>query len=302
MAIEWKPGEPPGPGIYEGVPEHIYHSWRLASNSALTKLKRSPAHLRASWERPTDPTAAMRFGTAVHCAVLEPERFAALYATAEQCGATTAKGERCANNGTARYGGVWRCGRHPVKDVEPDALELLPEDQIAACKAIRANLHAHPKLRKLLLAPGTTELSVVWDDAETGVRCKARIDRLCEIGGGIVLDLKTTSDARPFAFAKKIFEFGYYRQKAMYQDALRAHGVDTEHLVFAAIENEAPYLVAGYRLSDGAADMGRAELRVLLRRFARCMDADTWPGYDPDIQEISLPAYAWDAIEMEEAA
>lgn len=285
------------PGIYEAISSERYHAQPYCSNSRLTLLKRSPAHLRADLDNPGAPTDAMRLGTAIHSAVLEPDDFESRYTVGAQCAAELAsgkrKGERCTHSGTARWAGEWFCGQHR-QEGEPDAIEVLTRSEWLACQGVRRSLWAHPKLRKLLDAPGRAELTVIWDDPETGVRCKARVDRLCEDYGGVLLDLKTTTDARPWAFEKKIHDMGYHRQKAMYQDALRLHGIETQHLVIAAAEKEGePYAVAGYRLSDGAADVGRDELRALIRRYAECQEKQEWPAYPTDIVEIALPAYAY---------
>lgn len=287
------------PGVYEGVSSEAYHALPYCSNSRLTLLKRSPAHLRADLAAPAEVTDAMRIGTAIHSAVLEPADFAARYTVAGQCDAVKKDGERCTHNGVARVGGIWGCGvKGHTPDGERDRLEIITRADYAACRAVAGAVQAHPKVGRLLTGDGMNELTVIWDDAETGVRCKARIDRLAKHpkAGGVLVDLKTTADAREQAFGRKVYDLGYYRQFGMYQDALRAHGVDTLHMVIIAIERDAPYAVAGYRLSEAAADAGREELRVLMRRYAECAERDEWPGYPDDITELSLPDWAWSQL------
>ena len=288
------------PGIYERVPAEVYHALPYCSNSRLSLLKRSPAHLRADLDNPGEPTDAMRLGSAIHMAVLEPDVFATTYHEAGQCEGVlksgARKGEQCTNTGTGRWGGQWFCGQHKGNG-EADAIEVLSRADFLVCNGIRRSLWTHPKLRKLMDAAGREELTVIWDDSESGVRCKARVDRLVEDFGGVVLDLKTTTDARPHAFERKVFEFGYFRQKPLYQDALWQCGIETKHCVIAAAEKEDPYAVAGYRLADGAADAGREELRKLLALYAKCEREKSWPAYPFDITEISLPRWGWDQLE-----
>jgi exodeoxyribonuclease VIII len=298
-AREAEPGFLLEPGVHEAVSDAHYFALPYCSNSRLSLMRRSPAHLKADIEQPSEGTDAMRLGTAIHAAVLEPELFARRYSLAGSCCAELKsgprKGQPCGNTGTACHDGEWYCGQHK-QDGAPDSVIALNMNDWNACVGIRASLLAHPKLSKLVDAEGRSELTVVWDDPETGVRCKARVDRLIE-KFGIVLDLKKTLDARADAFERKIFEFGYYRQLGLYQDGLAAHGIEIKHLVIAALESERPYAVAGYRLSDGAADAGREELRKLLNKYAACQAENNWPAYPNDITELSLPSWAWAKIE-----
>lgn len=72
------------PGIYFGMPEADYHAARGLSCSGAKKLAISPLHY---WHhvinpnrRPVAPSPQMLFGSAVHCRLLEPGRFAEAYA------------------------------------------------------------------------------------------------------------------------------------------------------------------------------------------------------------------------------
>jgi hypothetical protein len=71
------------PGFYADIPPEEYHRRQLGvvSCSAMTPLDRSPAHY-VQWLKDGDqeePTPALTFGSAFHCAALEPERFALEY-------------------------------------------------------------------------------------------------------------------------------------------------------------------------------------------------------------------------------
>jgi hypothetical protein len=295
----------PAPGVYRGVSSADYHALPFCSNSRLSLLKRSPAHLRADLDAPREVTDAMRLGTAIHSAVLEPEDFETRYTEANACEATKKDGSPCSNPGVGRVGGVWGCGvRGHLPAGDRDRIEVLSRDEFFACFAIRDAIRSHPRIGKLLSGDGENELTVIWDDPDTGVRCKARIDRLARHpkAGGVLVDLKSTTDAREAAFTRKVFDLGYYRQFGMYQDALRAHGVETLHMVIVAVEKEAPYAVAGYRLTEAAADAGRQELRTLMKRYAECERSGNWPGYSEEITELSLPTWAWSHLDEQEIA
>ena len=69
------------PGIYDGLPDAVYHDAPGVSSSVLKEMGRSPAHCRAKQDGDRNKrTKALETGIILHCAVLEPERFAQDYA------------------------------------------------------------------------------------------------------------------------------------------------------------------------------------------------------------------------------
>jgi hypothetical protein len=293
--------EAPLPGVYPGVPMIEYHRWPGASNSRLSKIRQSPAHLKAYLDEPTD-AAHFAIGRATHSAILEPDDFGASYVMPEQCGATKkGDGLRCANAGVSLINGEWFCGVHAKGVGAPDTSKIvLPPADYSAIQKMRDSVMAHPKASRLLSGKGEVELSATWNDAGTGVLCKARLDRYSPaIAGGAIVDIKTTRDASPRAFESAIYNFGYHRQAAMYLAAARATGLNAEHFVVVAVEKEPPYAVAVYRITEGAIMAGEEQLKPLLALYAKCVETDTWPGYSENIEDIAIPAYAWNQIETE---
>lgn len=289
----------PAPGIYPGVPADQYHAWDAASNSRLSLLAHSPAHLQAALLAPKAPTDAQVLGTAAHTLTLEPERFHASYVMVDQCTASTGKGERCANAGKVRIGEAWFCGTHlKGKEGDVDARAPLLPDVWDRVHRMAEAVHAHPAAAALLGLAGDTEVSVVWTDPATGVVCKSRPDRLCG-SEELQLDVKTTEDASREAFTRSIFKFGYHRQGAHYIDGMAAHGVTIRHHALVAVEKTPPYGVAVYRIQDDAIEAGRTELRALLSTYAWCTERGEWPCYTTEITDISLPAWAWGQIERD---
>lgn len=272
----------PDTGIYPGIPAAEYHGWDAASNSRLSRLLRSPRHLRAYLDEPQEDTPALLIGRATHAAVLEPDVFASGFVCAPEVDRRTKAGKE-----------EWAafCDANAGREV------LSPADH-ALCLALRRAVQAHPAASTLLGHAGDIEVSGVWTDHASGCRCKLRADKLCG-SVGVVVDLKTTQDAGSESFTRSIFSLGYHRQAAMYIDGLRANGLDVEHFVFVAVEKTPPYGVAVYRLTDEAIDAGRKQLRSLLATYRWCTERDEWPGYSDDIQDISLPRWAWSQIESE---
>ena len=59
------------------IPAKEYHATKAVSQSLLKRLGQSPAKLRWHLDHPQDEkdSPAKRVGSAVHCALLEPEKF-----------------------------------------------------------------------------------------------------------------------------------------------------------------------------------------------------------------------------------
>jgi len=147
-------------------------------------------------------------------------------------------------------------------------------------------------------AAGLPEQSIFWQDAETGMQRRARLDWLPDPRGGrlVVPDYKTTTDASPDAIYKAVGNWAYHIQHAWYTDAVMAAGLDDDPaFVFCFQEKDPPYLINIIQLDAGAVQAGRVACRAAIERFRDCTAAGLWPGYMPDdldeLTEISLPPW-----------
>jgi exodeoxyribonuclease VIII len=139
-----------------------------------------------------------------------------------------------------------------------DKSDLL--DRIWLSSAEHAGLRAmQESIRSYTRAPlaewldsGVRELSIYFTD-EAGGRWKARPDCFTE---SLILELKTTQDVRPAAFARTRRRFGYDLQAAHYVDAVRRLTGRTARFAYIAVEPRAPYYVWLHELA--ADDLERA--------------------------------------------
>lgn len=260
------------------VPEADYHRkvLQVASNSSLRILReKTPAHLKAYTEAPEQPgTPAMAFGRAYHCRMLEPAKFAATYCVRPDFGdLRTNVGKAARDAWLADHAGM----------------QTLTKDDSDRIEAMAAALQAHP-LAWAILSQGHSEVTMYWNDRQTGVPCKARADKWHP--GKLFADLKTTDDASPEAFRRSVSKYAYHVQHAHYCDGAAACGEPVTNFLIVAQEKEAPYAVAVYQI-DAAAEARGFELREQgLQLMKQCIDADAWPAYAPGITELSLPAWA----------
>ncbi len=253
-------------GIYtrDQLSNEQYHSSEGISNSGLTLIDRSPSHFKASR---SEPTRAMEIGTAIHCAILEPEIYQRDYRVID-----------CESRASAIYKAACK---------ERDSSLVLTQSEGDKVSGMHDSFYAYGPARGFMDMPGHNELSVYAKDPETGVLVKCRFDRLLDCG--IAVDLKKTQDARPEAFTRSIDNYRYYVQAAFYMDVYKwATGEDLQSFNFAAIEEAAPHGCRVYPIDALSIEFGRMAYRSALNTYADCLAADKWPGYTEEVQEIGI--------------
>jgi len=249
-----------------------YHADRTAiSSSGLrTIFQQSPAHFKYYQDNPKPPTPDMRIGTYTHSAILEPHIFA--QSVVIDVGSRAAKAFKDAVE------------KHPNK------LVMLTCEHEQAIK-IRDAVFGHFSARNLL-RDGMNEQSYFWTDPETGVKCKFRPDSIHPQKIGI--DLKTCLSAKKHEFSNSIGKYRYDMQAAFYLEGLsQITGEQFSDFTFIVAEREAPYEVATFRLNDADLKRGLRDVKEALRLYAKCLEADMWPGYPQEIQPISAPRWLW---------
>lgn len=277
-------------GIVTDMPPHIYHSRPEISAHGLHKIAKAPALYLHGLSNPHTPTPAQRWGTLVHLRALEPERFASEVATLPY-DAPERPQARSVNAKRPRPEVLEAAGWWAKFDMENIGKEFVSADELGKLSAVQDSLMNHPAAGRILLAGGLTEASMFWKDAETGIRCRARADRI-HAGGAIIADIKTTKDASAESFSKDAWNYRYDVQAAFYLDALRAlTGVDG-HFIFICVETEPPYLVACYVATPAMIEAGRTRYRRDLATYASCVESGQWPGYGDAVMPLDLPGWA----------
>ena len=277
----------PEPGIYHDVPDEVYRSWDAVNNSSLGPALRSLSHYKSALERPRTATPAMEFGRFVHTVVLEPELLAARYVVTPDLVADL-EGEYKNPKASKEY----KSKLAEFHDLHADR-EVVEADWYERAVAMIDAVKACPKARDLLRGVGPTESSIVWHDKLTGLRCKARVDKVTE--AGLLADLKTTADAS--AFAKSMAAYGYARQAAFYIDGMEAVTGELHRLAFVAVEKEPPHAVRAAVVADRAVDYGRRQYQRILRGICEARAYDRWPGYDQPT-EFDLPSWCYEAEDV----
>lgn len=263
----------PADGAHYAMPGDEYHAVEAMSASGAKKILRSPAHYRLMRTEPSEATEAMQFGTAVHCGLLEPERFAGAVLIAPEINKRTKDGKA-----------EWAAFRL----ANAGSIVLSPADYNRAHACIDA-VNRHPAASRLLDG-AQREVSLFWRDGEYGVPCKARID--ARNHGGLI-DVKSTIDASPEGFGKQVANMLYHVQGWHYWAGSEAvFDESPQFFGFIAVENEPPHAVACYTLPREALQAGRRLMDEALARYRAALAAGRWQGYPETINPIELPRWA----------
>jgi exodeoxyribonuclease VIII len=247
---------------------HSWENYLKTPGVNISKLKRlqvSPLHYLAG---ETKDTKSMGFGRAVHCAVLEPMRFVREY--------VEFRGDR--------RGKGWK----QFKEANGKKT-ILTEEEATRCacawQAVRSSKEAGQVLR-----PGHAEVTILWEDEDTGLECKGRLDWLTF--DDLIVDLKTANRVGPADFQRQSASLGYHLQFAFYLDGLRSAGVEPKGFAVVAVESSPPWDVVVYQVPEETLAQGRGQYKELLWTLKRCQDSKSWPGQGGgQVQELDLPAW-----------
>ena len=257
-----------------------YHADKeILGHSALVEILKSPKHYYHRISNPHVPTASLEFGTALHAALLEPERFAETYIVSPKFDRRTKEGKADA--------AAWEEAHKGAVSVDEAELKKLQGMQ----KAVLEHSGA-----KKLLSKCYVEMSYFWTDEDTGFQCRVRPDVLALDDQGDVIaaiDVKSTSNASKDKFQKSVMDYGYDLNAAFYSDAIeRAIGRRVPYY-FLAVESAEPYGVALYKAGQSMLDVGRDKYRSALQLLQWCRENDRWPSYQPfgEFEDLEIPEW-----------
>lgn len=220
------------PGLYDLSIED-YHQG--ISRSGLMEFKRFPYHYWYKYlnpaYKPEPVTQAQIIGNALHSLILEPNEFEKRYFVMPEFNKATKEGKE----------------RWQKINSELGKKETLTANQYQTLQHMAAILKKN-KLASQLIENAEIEQSLYWTDPDTGILCKCRPDILrCNL----ICDLKTAQDGSPRSFQYAAFNYGYYIQAAMIQEALKhLKQKIIKNFLFLVIEKSAPYAISIYQLDE----------------------------------------------------
>lgn len=260
LASSWRP---------DGAPADADPQQRVSKSALWTAHTRSPAHARVEKEE----SNAMKLGTAIHCAILEPDELTVRFKRGPE----------------DRRGNKWK---DFVEACEKAGASALTEADYDAALIIRDRMQKEPLIRRIAGVGTQREISCYYTDPETGLKCRARPDAYVADMHTIV-DVKSTTDARPDPFGRVFGSLGYHVQAAKYARGwqLATDAGEEPAFLFVALERADPFEFIIYEPDADTFQEGRVVLRKALDQWARCVETGEWPGYERKPQVFSMRKY-----------
>ena len=277
----------PQNGIHEGVPFGIYRSddinqtdtWETAKGKAVSKslildFMDDPGTWKASTKKET--TAAMGFGSLVDCLLLEPDKFPTRYELSRFDSFRTKEAQQ------------WR------NEMASAGIEVMTADKISAAQEAISAVNNHPSA-SALLTESRNQVAFRYM-TKHGLASKGLID-IIPTDEDTLVDLKTCAQSAldsPRSLQQHIHKFGYHVQAGAYLDGFNeASGEERTRFKFIFVTSTPPYRCAVVELPLPAILLGSQQYQSGIRKFADCLQTDTWPSMWDGTVELDLPEYAY---------
>jgi len=218
---------------------------------------------------PFKPTDAMNFGSAVHCALLEPDKFIEQFVVSPKFDRRTKEGKALAE----------------AFETSSKGKTVLNEDDYSQVNRIVQRCLEIEIVREAIRG-FEKEKEFYWDNF------KAKLD-LVDVYNGVIIDVKTTRDAEPRAFVSQSLALRYDIQLLHYAKALKKPV--TAYAI--AIESDSAQ-VACYDLTDIVfSDFTKKRYEMALKTAIEVLDMkECPPKYSSQIVNLTLPKWAQEEV------
>ncbi len=237
----------------------------LSASIAKILLSKSPLHAKWAYDHPEDcSNTAMDIGTISHDLVLRGINSAEVLDFPDWRTKASKEARELARE----------AGKTPILASKFAQIE-------AMAKALKDHFgNDYP------FSNGRPEVSIFWD--EMGQKCKGKIDWLRD-DNLLIVDYKTTTDANPSAFGRKIFSDGYDIQSAFYLRGLEQITGKKAKFVFVVQEVEPPFAVSTIEIDKRSLNIAERKALYAVETWKKCCDDGAFPSYQHHSAEI--PAY-----------
>ena len=244
-----------------------YNALQALNYSGMKELLRSPKHYQEYLTRFEEPSKALRIGTMVHAAVLQPDVFQK-YKPAPDVKRNTKEGKE-----------AYALWASMLKDDE----EVCDTDEYEL--ALRVSDKMNQIIERLGIKALETEKTVTATDRD--VLLKSSIDLIAD--DGYLYDLKTTDDASQ-SWIQSVKKYKYNLQAVTYlMNFERHYKTRPKGFRFIVVEKDSPNEGAVYELGSGLMADGLAMYEKALKLYSDCQTAGVWPGYTKDIITLDYP-------------
>lgn len=234
------------------VDNQAYHADRGADSSSSLKVARRSLELYESVyitgdSKPTEPSAEMIFGSAFHCALLEPEEFAGRYVYEPE----EIDGEPI-NRRLKKH-------REYLEGLQQDNdRTVLPAAAAVRIMGMMNMVDENPAARKLMES-GLPEVAVrftLGHDQVAGFPLKAMFD-FVSAEDGVIVDVKTTRlSGNSDVFSREIANREYHCQAALYCEAFRQLYGELPDFYWLFVHSDEPYETYIFKMGEATREIG----------------------------------------------
>ncbi|MCW5720733.1 MAG: PD-(D/E)XK nuclease-like domain-containing protein [Devosia sp.] len=279
MTIDFREYEPgmliTEPGAYLNVPMSVYHGQPCAGPSVSSSGLRTifGGSLKHFWDESSFNPNRKEFtdteftilGRAAHHLILQEPDFDKYFVLRPE----VIDGEKWQGNKTI-------CKKWMAEQALA-GLTVVTMAQMEQIRGIAESLAAEPIVRGGILN-GYIEVSLFWQDAETGIWLKSRPDSVPNASGD-ASDLKCVSDVSDDGISRALADRGYHAQGALIGEAFReVLGMEMEHFSLVYVEGKRPHSVRIDEPHPEEIAQGYEENHAALRLLKRALDTGYWPG------------------------
>lgn len=256
---------------------HIY-----SSSDLKVFYRKSGLHYEKSKLEKKIETDAMALGTAFHAMALEPDAFDEEYVIIPNFEPTEIDKKTGKVKPKTRGWKNTNDYKDQLKAFQKKnaGRKILTQEQLQQLNLMHESLRNSAMYRQYFCdAKGHNEATYI--EGNFKVRC----DRICEINGKTtILDIKTTDDASPDAFKKKVHNLDYDLSAAMYLDIAQG-----DEFIWVVVEREAPYSCCWYRMSDYFHHKGMQKMDIALNKIKNTeLPLGGFSGYEAELSVVDL--------------
>lgn len=246
------------------------------TKSELSWMAKSPLHYAKRKDLQKE-TEAMRTGTLLHMALLEPARFRDSYILEPEAMPNGEEINKRKKDHRAYLEEFKKENAHRT---------IVNASQMEALTGMLAQAASDPDIVELL-KEGTPETVALWTRKE-GIKCKGKADYFLKHPkyGRTVVEVKKTQDASPSGFSRQIYNLHYHMGAAWYLE-----GFCADTFIFIALEDKPPYATGVYIADSSLLDEGERLAQELLDKLQICNTEKRFPGYTKGVANIALPAW-----------
>lgn len=257
--------------------ETEYRELKAYSQSDLKLLLKSDIffHNRDKLRKETDE---MRFGTAVHKAIENPVEFKNSYGVLPEFWGMTKDGKPSTQSADARA--------KKAKYLEDNKDKIFIEQSEMDDLTGMLNQVSNSRICQSLLSGGTPEHTVLWE--HRGHKLKSRLDYYFDSHpdfGRCVVEIKTTKDASPNGFSRRVFNLGYDFQCEFYRQSVKA-----DRVFIIAIETVFPYAIGVYDMCQWE-DSGKRQIELAFDKLDDYLQKGVSQGYTRIYDQLPVPKW-----------